>query len=1140
MSPPTDTAAVAHQLRQFLRAGSSGEVLVLADGSGGGVAARPLVWSALDECQTSHLELRCDSEPAWQASLVRALRHSGYPEAALRAPDHARLGLRRWLSQHPGVLVWIDGLCAGVPVEELLQGTDIRILITGAAATDLSRHFPASQPLHLTGHTDPPPRGLIDALWTGDDQAGHAADWSRAVCLQFRAHPVARLLILWACVDWCLDDAELLLTATGLADPGAALDWLQAQGLVQRGPAGRWTLDCEQHRQLVHALPEEVRAEAVDCWLEHSRSWSNASSPEAYVLHAAALATLSQSTPRVCPATTDALREQAALLCERVGAWTEATRWRQQLVHARQLAQASVFDRARAWQRLAAAQRGANQLLDARRSARAAEEALSAEHDRHLELLLEIKCDIAEIDLADGRAERACARLETVRTALREPSPERALLARWMFLYGACLLAGKGLESSEKLLTRSLTLREALLPADHPALLAHRALLARNLFAQQNWVAAESVLQADLRIRRDSPAVTATEAALTANLLAELYVVQGRYAAAEPLLDEVLAVRRQTLPPGDRLLGETTARLAALKSSRGDYAAADSLFREALRITETIYGADHPRVAEILGDLAKMLFTQSRFDQARRLLDRALAIQTQALRKTDPRIAETRNNLAAVYVARGLYADAARLYETTLQSLEQTYPGDHPTKATTLNNLGDVLRSLGRLHDAEQRLADALSMRERLLGPSHPIVAQSLSNLGYLRLLQGRLEEAHTQIERALQIRREALSAVHPHIANSLTTLGEIARRRGNIEAAVQAFEQAADINRQAFGERHQQTGASLARLGRAELKAGRKARAELRLLKARVILEDSVGVDHRLIAEAWLGLAELDRLHGRHQAAFPLLERSLAIQRQTAAGDPWEIAETLLAIGENLLSQQSPAGAAERLAEAERLLTSLPTSDSPLLLSVWKRSAEAALAQRQPGAAGEFLRRALALRNPQVTAADRQALLALQAEIALAEGRVELAESQWRELIESAEADLGAQDPQLAPWLDRLGAVLVLRRQFEAAESVTRRSLALTIQQHGRRHASVAARLVQLGSLLAQWGRDAESLSILAEAAEVYELLDGQDPAPLIDVLHRQALALQRLHRPREAELLVERADALAGRTSHVLEDLL
>jgi tetratricopeptide (TPR) repeat protein len=97
-----------------------------------------------------------------------------------------------------------------------------------------------------------------------------------------------------------------------------------------------------------------------------------------------------------------------------------------------------------------------------------------------------------------------------------------------------------------------------------------------------------------------------------------------------------------------------------------------------------------------------------------------------------------------------------------------------------------------------------------------------------------------------------------------------------------------------------------------------------------------------------------------------------------------------------------------------------------------------------------------------------------------------------------------------------------------------------LAERTYGRQHPETARRLEQLASLLAQQGRTSESEELLREVLDIYEATYEPGHAAVADALQKYAALLHRLNRESEAFRYEDRAQAIDGRSTHVLEDIL
>lgn len=751
--------------------------------------------------------------------------------------------------------------------------------------------------------------------------------------------------------------------------------------------------------------------------------------------------------------------------------------------------------------------------------------------------------DIIEIDLNENRISGAARRLDQVSMLHRQLRADEDELrrSRRLFLRGAILAAQRKHPESIRILERSLELRLPLLPEDHPDNLKTLAILTRSAFAAGEPELAERFARRDLEIRRRSQQVTDAELAVPLHSLADLLYSRGKYQEAESLYDEALLIREQLYLPTDRRISETLGRLAVLKAIRGAYRESDPLFRQALQATEDLYGPDHPAVARVLNDLAESLFAQAKYDQARRTLDRALRIQVAALRPTDQSLGRTRNNLAAIYVALAKFDIAQRLYEEDLKAKRESLPPVHPWTATTLNNLGEVLRSQGKLSAAQPLLEEALQMREQLFGTDHPVVAQSLSNIGYVHLLQLHCDEAADHFRRALAIRDSSLGTDHPHRANSLTCLAQTYTYQGHLEEAHAKYNEALEIARKVYGESHQQTALLMAKIGRLALKRGQRARGELALLKSKAVLEKEVGANHRFFGEALLGLGQLYQQEKKYDQAFPLLERALAILRQTAVNQRFELGETLLLLAQNLYARGVLEEAYHRVCESHEIFTELLDKKHPLTRECAELFGELSIQFGDPAAAELLLQQAL---QDQQHALNPDSQRIARLTNCLADAKARLGKFTEAKVIlqkhqELTEATVGPDSADMIPILSHLAGTLYLEENFADAVPLIERCVQLAEQHFGPDHPKTAKHLENLAGVLFLQNRFEDAEPQICRAIEILRKHHGPTAPAVQAALENYSELLRRTNRLAEASELEADLDAVRNSDSHVLDEL-
>lgn len=340
--------------------------------------------------------------------------------------------------------------------------------------------------------------------------------------------------------------------------------------------------------------------------------------------------------------------------------------------------------------------------------------------------------------------------------------------------------------------------------------------------------------------------------------------------------------------------------------------------------------------------------------------------------------------------------------------------------------------------------------------------------------------------------------------------LGSIARAYqglGLYERAAPHFDAALELRRTTLGDDHPETLESVLHRAsnlhlRGEFAAAREGFLEALRGRIRVF-----GPESPEVAEAFEGLADLDRTTGRLVTSEAALERALAIRRH--AGSPADLAETLLGLGLNRT-------AAGRIEDAERLYRE----------------------------AYETLRRVRGPDHP-VTL---QALKGLAGSLRSA-GRHAEAEAAFRRLLDQERRILGDRHPRVPYTLAGLGYSLVSLGRPAEAEPLFREALAIRREELGDDHPGIPVSLTALAFALRAQGRLGESESLYREAitrvrrgfppgfpglayplVELGDLLTASGRAQEAEPLLVEAVELRRRALGPEADLTARAEEALAA----------
>ncbi|MCA8992676.1 MAG: tetratricopeptide repeat protein [Planctomycetaceae bacterium] len=1104
---------------------------------------------------TTVIWLNAESDVAWYQSLARTADHLQLRARFLRHSQDAVIGVRKWLRDHTNWLLVVDNFETSQFVEEFLQPLEAgRILLLTRNAAKLPSNW--NEVHRLTPLTASGSERLLNSICDANNlNIAHAC----------QGHPASLVAVahLWNHAESDAERSEISKQLASRKDALThAIPQLVVDDLIARGELTPAQLDLFAWYSSVETIgtASPLLSSVVR---QHVRKEQTAERSGERI-SAVCRSLMRQETGEMPPlwgnertlaadttaadildngiAHPDALDlvQFAAQNAGRIGAWLRGAEIGQRLLPRLQNLPPDESRTAIAETHLQIARcmRDGQRFGMARKNYRKAVEQL-----KQRRAIADAMMDIVEIDLNESRIDTAALRLEQI-IKLHARSEVEGLdvsRARRLFLRGAILVAKGKLEDAVRVLQRALDLRLSLLPNDHPDVLANFSLLARAAFALPDLNLAEQVLRRDLEIRRNSESVMEGEIAVPVHSLADLLYSRGQYAEAETLYEEALKLRRTLYLSDDRRVSETLLRLAILKATRGAYREADGFFRETISLTEDLFGENHPAVARILNHLAESLFAQGKYDQTRRILERALRIQEGNLRSNDPALARTRNNLAALFVAVGQYETARKLYEKDLEIKRAQLTPQHPQLGTVLNNLGEVLRSQGDLDGAETYLEEAVQIREEVFGDSHPHVAQSLSNLGYVQLLQHRISSAKTLFERALDIRTRTLAKDHPHRASSLSCLAKTVAHTGDWTHARQLYSEALDIIQKVHGAEHAQATLLTAQIARVDLKAGHRARGELGLLKAKAMQEKTIGPNHRFFAETLLGLAELYQQEEKYEQAFPLLERALAIYRETTSSPRYEIGETLFLLGINLQERGVAKEAHDRLLECYRLWSELLDFDDEQLHRCARLLGQLAIKHGDANQADKLLTAELTRlqNNDAPNLSEAQRLIPHIADARAKLGRYAEAEEMLHQHVKDLEQQHGTDSPELLSPYSHLAGIKYLQNQFDEAVPLIQYCVDLAEYHFGESHEETAKHLENLAGVLYMQEKFEEAKPLIGRAVEIFKSRLGDHAPEVQAALANYSMLLRRTDQTTEAEL-VEQELADDTPESHVLDDIL
>jgi tetratricopeptide (TPR) repeat protein len=326
--------------------------------------------------------------------------------------------------------------------------------------------------------------------------------------------------------------------------------------------------------------------------------------------------------------------------------------------------------------------------------------------------------------------------------------------------------------------------------------------------------------------------------------------------------------------------------------------------------------------------------------------------------------------------------------------------------------------------------------------------------------------------------------------------------RTGRYALAIEQYQVAKTFWKQAYGENSDELATTLNNLAEAARLAGQLDAAQ-EFYEQSLMMRTALDQRSTLKQATTLGnLATLYRLRGRLEQALEAGQKAMAIRQKHLPAGHGDLANghnTLASIYQDLgrldeaeAAYQQALRIREMGPEGEGLVTALNN-----LGTLLRRKRDFEPAQRALARAEEMGKRLLGADHPTMAA-----IWSNLAELEMLLGRLERADTLYRQALGISEAKLGQAHPQTVTILDNLGALFLRQEKGRGAETLFRRALAVDPGNRNTRHHLAQALLLQqrfteaetvLTVLLAEMKDDpAQAAAILTELTGIY--LVGRD----------------------------------------------
>lgn len=463
-------------------------------------------------------------------------------------------------------------------------------------------------------------------------------------------------------------------------------------------------------------------------------------------------------------------------------------------------------------------------------------------------------------------------------------------------------------------LDQALAIDEKLRGREHPATATVLERLGILLELQSEIPKARQSIERAVSIRRKVLGAEHPETLSAMIFLGEMKRLQAEMSSARATSEQALALCR-------KVLGEEHRDTARAYSALGDYfglcadvQSAKPNYEKALAIRRKVLGEQHPETAASLARWAMVLIDEGKDDEIQSLLKKAYEIDRQ-MRGEDH--AET----AAMLSAQGQYELAKADYATSIQTLAKVlvvYKArlgeEHHDTASCLRNLGIAYLQQGDVDASSRHIEQSLKIYRKVWGAEHPDTASVLNVMGNIAFYRGDFDTARTLFTQALNTDSNFFGKESDFAALGHFYLGMAARAQKDFKTARDHYEMALAIYAKNQGEESTSSISARRELGgilfeMQEYEAARQQFEQLLALRKKVL-----GPKHSDTIEAANSLGVVLYSQSKFVEARKVYDEALAVQSSMPDGDKLGIAQTQYNIGILLQAQEDMANARQYL----------------------------------------------------------------------------------------------------------------------------------------------------------------------------------------------------------------------------------
>jgi tetratricopeptide (TPR) repeat protein len=441
--------------------------------------------------------------------------------------------------------------------------------------------------------------------------------------------------------------------------------------------------------------------------------------------------------------------------------------------------------------------------------------------------------------------------------------------------------------------------------------------------------------------------------------------------------------------------------------------------------------------------------------------------------------------------ARGNTVTAREMLDKGAARVDRDLAKQPAIQATLMDTLGTVYVGLGLYSQARPLLDRAVATRRAGAGMDPLALSDSLSHLGDVLYLQAQFDSAEKVYREAIRIdsAKPQDPAARAELATTLHGLGMLLAQRGRYPDAVEAFKQALAIEKSLYGSSHPEIARTLKDLARAVADGG-DLNAAIPMMQSSLAMQRQLrGPEpHPDVAEAMNDLAMLLWRRGDYDASEHYFVESIAMNRKLLGDKHPEIANGLENLASTLQDKGDLARAEKTYREALAMQRELLGNDNPKVGSTLHN-----------------------LASLQYDRGDSQGALATE-----------------REALAIYRKAFPSDHPAVAQMLNGIGFWLTLAGQYDEADRDIQDALAMRRRLFGDHNPNVASSQIALAILQVARHRYSDALAEAGSSAGIYS--DALSPTHWRTAVAEstQGAALTGLGRYAEAQPLLERGHAI------------